>query len=211
MIENEPEQKIGTDQETVQTYNQSAAVMKTKYENMGARIFDIEKGLELCGKEKPFVAEIGFGSGREAAAMKGLVGEYLGIDVSSAMVEQASETVPEFDFREADVVNFDFPQNVDIVFSFASLLHLPKEQLKEVFKNIARALADDGVLYLSLKHKEEYSDEVVSDEFGTRHFYYYSHNDISELMPESMEEVYYDEQFHAGQDWFTIAFKKLQI
>ena len=201
--------KEGTDKATVDTYNSAAVAYEERYSGMGARIEDVERGFSYSDSPEPSVVEIGCGNARDAEVILSRTGKYIGIDVSSSMIELAQKNLPEAEFVVADVVNYEFPKGIDIVFAFASFLHLDREKLKDVFKKIEVSLNENGVLYLSLKRRDEYSSEVVSDEYGSRRFYYYSKTDILELKPTTLREVYYDEQSHGGDEWLTLVLQKI--
>lgn len=52
--------------QTILTYNESATSLAKKFDELGARISDIEEAFALIQKDNPFVLEIGCGNGRDA-------------------------------------------------------------------------------------------------------------------------------------------------
>lgn len=201
---------ITTDQETVAVYDVAAEAYVAKYESLGARTEDIARGFALCeSNNRSIVLEIGCANGRDAQHIIERTENYVGIDISQAMIGLAREKLPGVTFIYSDVLSYDFPGNTDIIFAFASLLHLPKEGLQKVFKKSATALAGGGVLYISLKRKEAYSDALEEDAFGKRHFYYYDYATLIAIAPPTLQVVYHDEQHHGSADWITVVFKKL--
>ena len=199
-----------TDSATVAVYDAAAHHYAAKYESMGARVDDITRGFELCdSSEQPFVVEIGCGNGREAALICGRTDNYIGVDVSASMLEIAREKVPGANFVLSDVMTYDFPSDIDVVFAFASLLHLPKESMQHVFLNVTEALRAGGVFYVSLKQRLIYTDSYETDDYGERHFYYYNLATLTEITPSALRVVYHDEQHYGNDDWITLAFKKI--
>ncbi|MCC2631341.1 MAG: methyltransferase type 12 [Patescibacteria group bacterium] len=193
--------------QTVQTYDGTAHLMAKKFEAMGARIADIEQGFSFVETTGPFVLEIGCGNGREAEEILKRTSRYLGIDISKSFVGLAKERLPGADIRVADVEAFAFPKDLDIVFAFASLLHSDREALRMVLKQVRDALSANGIFYISLK-RDDYCEELKTDEFGTRTFYYYQPEDIIILAGEGYGVVYQEFQNRLGQDWFTLVLKK---
>ncbi len=200
----------GTDAKTVHTYNIGARGYAKKYESMGARREDVDRGFSFINKEVPLVVELGCGNGREAAVILEKTDRYIGVDVSQNMIEIAQSNIPGANFIESDAVNYNFPQNTNIVFAFASLLHLDRTKMGQLFIKISQALSEKGILYVSLKQNDVYSDEITSDEYGERHFYYYPRETLLEILPEDLKEVYVSKHLHGGIGWITIVFQKVE-
>jgi len=168
-------------QQTINTYNTTAYNMAEKFDAFGARVDDIEETFKLISKENPFVLEIGCGSGRDAMEICKHTNNYLGIDITEKFLEIANKKVPKGKFEIADIENYIFPKNVDIIFAFASLIHSPKAIMKQIFKSIYAALNDNGVAYFSMKYKEDYQEITKEDEHGIRTYYFYSTKDIEDM------------------------------
>lgn len=203
--------EYGTDKETVATYNKAAEAYKDRYTAMGARVEDVDRGFSFCETDTPFVVEVGPGNGREAAVIVSRSGKYLGIDISDAMVQLARDRLPDVEFVVGDIATYALTSDVDIIFAFASLLHLSRDAMTLVLDKCVNSLRPGGVLYISLKRRQRYCDEVKVDSHGPRHFYYYSKRDILAIKPNTLECIHYDEQRHADEDWFTIVFKKQSV
>jgi len=192
--------------QTVETYNKSVSALAKKFANFGPRVPDIEKGFSYISKENPNVLEIGCGYGREAKEILKHTNRYLGMDISEEMIKMAREQVLEGNFIVADIEDYIFPKDLDIIFSFASLLHSDKEHLKLILERAYESLNENGIFYISLKH-DTYHSETQKDEFGTRTYYFYTPEDIKELNSK-YKVVYEDTHEHKGQDWFLIVLKK---
>lgn len=194
-------------QETVATYNATATEMAKKFCMLGARVEDIERGFRLVGKNNPHVLEIGCGNGRDAKEITRRTNQYLGIDISKLMITLANKHAPNGNFKIADIEDYLFPENLDLIFSFASLLHSDKENVQKILKRAHNALNSGGIFYISLKH-DEYHEESRTDEFGTRTFYFYTPELIKELVGNMFTVVYEEKQELQHQKWFTIALRK---
>lgn len=192
--------------QTIATYNTTARQMAAKFRAFGVRVEDIERGFSLVGTE-PNVLEIGCGDGRDAKEIFSRAYGYEGMDVSEEMLELAREHVPGAKFVQADVETYDFPKNIDLIFSFASLLHSDREHVALVLGKALRALNPGGVFYISLKHGQ-YHEETKTDEFGTRTYYFYTPEDIEQLAQNKFTTIYLDIRNVRGQKWFTIALRR---
>jgi SAM-dependent methyltransferase len=194
-------------QQTVDTYNRSAAAMARKFNTIGGRVENVEKVFSYSVKENPFVLEVGCGNGRDAAEILKKTNRYLGIDISEEMVKLAREQTPAGEFEVADIENYTFPQGVDIVFSFASLLHSNKENVSRIFEEVYAALSPGGLFFVSLKNAP-YQEKPQTDEFGTRTFYYYTLEDLKGLAGEKFKVLWEDEPIHGKQKWADILLQK---
>lgn len=169
---------------TVATYNNSAHALAEYFRGIGSRVDDIEKAIDLSGVLLPDVLEIGCGDGRDAQEIVKRVGSYHGFDISSEFIKIAESSVASdiARFTVADAVEFDYGhENYNIVYAFASLLHLDKDEVQDVTQRVHESLRGSGVFYISLKHAPEYEERIQEDQYGTRQFFYYSQDDISQL------------------------------
>jgi len=195
--------------ETIKTYNQSAPALAKYFDSIGSRIKDIERGFSYIHKKNPKVLEIGCGNGRDARDILNFTNDYVGIDISEGMVKLAKESIPDTNFLVSDVEEFDFPLNTDIIFAFASLLHLDKSAVREVLIKAHKSLTVNGIFYISVK-RDNYQEKMKVDEFGQRVFYYYKESDLRNLAQETGYEVIYeDTQLMKNTEWLTVIFKKV--
>ena len=153
------------------------------------------------------VLEIGCAYGREAGYITTKVQWYLGIDICREYIEMARLEVPKGTFVVADMMEYDFGVGLNVIFSFASFVHNPKEDIALLLQRITSALNPGGVVFISLKRRERYETDEVDDGVSIRRFYYYTRDDILECAPENLSEVFYDEQSRQ-EEWFTIILQK---
>ena len=198
---------MNSKQETIETYNRTASQMADKFRGIGARVEDINRAFTLTTRQNPSVLEIGCGDGRDAKEINSHTDTYLGIDVSTSMIELAQELVSKASFEVADVETYSFPTGLDIIFSFASLLHSNKETVANVLHRAHCSLNKEGIFFISLK-RDDYQSKVKEDEFGTRTFYFYQPADIKEMLGKKYKVIFEEEQSFQNQDWFTIILQK---
>jgi SAM-dependent methyltransferase len=172
-------------QETIVTYNRAAQAYAQKFAGIGSRIEDIEKAFQLCGVRDPRVLELGCGDGRDAVEICKRTTQYLGIDASEELIALARKKLPEVRFEVGDIESYVFSSPIDILFAFASLLHVPKQSFGRVLNDVYGTLSEGGVAFLSLKAGKYEDSGVVEDEWGKRYFYYYD-----ELTVKAMAKKY---------------------
>jgi len=194
-------------QQTVESYNKSAKALTNKFDDIGARVEDIKRGFSYINKKNPRVLEIGCGHGREAKEITRRTSDYLGIDISEKLIEIARKENPDSKFEVADIEDYVFPKNIDIIFAFASLLHSDKNKMKKILDLAREALNKEGIFYLSLKYGD-YQELAKEDEFGIRTYYFYTPELVKELAGDKYKSIYEDIQDFKGQKWFTIILQK---
>jgi ubiquinone/menaquinone biosynthesis C-methylase UbiE len=195
--------------QTIDTYNKSARALAEKFDNLdfGTTPTDIKEAFDLLGKSNAKVLEIGCGSGRDAKEILKYTDDYLGIDISTELISIAQEKSPEANFIVADVTSFEFPEGIDIVFAFASLIHVNKEEFKIVLGKLYKALNPKGLVVMSMKYSDIYKEVTKDDEFGTRTYYHYSKEDIVELSSDFT--ILRNELMELrGQKWLEIILQK---
>lgn len=167
--------------QTINTYNNSAQSLAKKFDSLGARTIDIKETLELVKIINPRVLEIGCGNGRDAEEIVKFTNNYTGIDISEKLIELSHQKVPKGNFEVADIENYKFGEELDVIFAFASLIHVPREGLQKILADAHLVLNDNGVIRLSMKYADNYKEIIKEDEFGIRTYYLYSKNDIEKL------------------------------
>jgi len=168
---------------TLDTYNNSAKELAEYFKGIGSRKKDIDIAFRLASNQvNPDVLEIGCGDGRDAKEIVSKTEHYLGFDISMELINLAKEHVPDAHFIVADANSFDYGhEKYDIVFAFASLLHLDKNEIKTVFEKVYKSLKQNGLFYVTLRFSDEYEEVIEKNKFGERKFYYYNPKIIKEI------------------------------
>lgn len=97
------------------------------------------------------ILDAGCGSGRDSLAFKEAGYQVSAIDGSEAMCNQTvaliGQPVRQMIFQEIEDVNL-----YDGIWACATLLHVPEEDMIDVFSRLSRALKVGGILYASFKY-----------------------------------------------------------
>lgn len=196
--------------QNIKAYDDSAQKLAEYFNGIGSRIEDIECALELANKNNGArVIEIGCGDGRDAMEIIKRVAWYEGFDPSAGLLDIAKKKAPHTSFILADASSYKYPTNLDVVYAFASLLHINQSDLPDVFEKVSKSLRIGGVFYISLKERDSYIEEIKDDDYGQRMFYYYNPSIIEHLAGNDFTSIYEDHQMIGKTRWFTIALKKL--
>jgi SAM-dependent methyltransferase len=196
-------------QRTIDTYNRSAKELAEYFRGIGPRSSYIELALTLSGARDPRVVEIGCGDGRDAAEILKYTPHYIGIDPASEAITLAQESAPTGVFHVVSATSFVYPANQDVVFAFASILHLDPNELQIVFDKVHACLKVDGIFYISTKFGEKYRADIKQDQYGERMFHYYNPGMIEETAGDRFGVVASWCETIGQTDWFEMALQKV--
>lgn len=195
--------------QNIKVYDDSAQKLAEYFSGIGSRIEDIERALKLANKNNGArVIEVGCGDGRDAMEIIKRVDWYEGFDPSIGLLNIAKKKSPNMSFVLANALSYEYPNNIDVVYAFASLLHVNQNNLIDVFRKVKQSLRKNGIFYISLKERDSYTEEVRTDVHGDRMFYYYNPSVIKHLAGDDFKSIYEDHQMIGKTRWFTIALLK---
>ena len=122
------------------------------------------------------ILDLGAGTGRTYSYFSKKGYNYIGLDFSPKMRDEAFKIHGEFPYILDDMVNIKkhFKDNsVDAVFAVYSLFHLPKEDLQKLLSDIYDILKEDGIFLFTyqLGSGEEFADEPYLGEEGKNALY----------------------------------------
>lgn len=162
---------------TLAYYEDNAKYLSQRYES--AKVDHIHALLVNTFTTKSYLLEIGCGSGRDASFMYQNGYDILAIDGSGRMIAEAKRCHPELTDR-LDVIQIPDglnvePSSFDGVYSIATLMHLKKESIDQIFKKIATILKPNGKFLFSVSIQRDDIDDKGKDEKG-RHFTTMSEN-----------------------------------
>ncbi len=124
-----------------------------------------------------FILDAGCGSGRDGKSFLEAGYKLQAFDASPAMVFLAEKYLN----QKVDLLRFedlDYKDQFDGIWACASLLHVPRASLNEVFRKLHRSLKNEGVVYVSFKYG---NSEVES---GGRRFTNMNERSLSLMLKE---------------------------
>ncbi|MBI2064544.1 MAG: class I SAM-dependent methyltransferase, partial [Candidatus Yanofskybacteria bacterium] len=158
------------------------------------------------------VLDVGCGAGIKSKYLirKGL--NVVGIDLSEEMIEIAKIEVPEARFKVADIIEpLEFDEKFDGIFAQAVLLHVPKDDIKNVLTNLIDLLKPKGYLYIAVKGLKEGQPEeqiIKENDYGyeyERFFSFYTPEELIDYLKELGMTIVYNEIISTGNtDWIQI-------
>ncbi len=102
-------------------------------------------------KEGASILDVGAGSGRDSAAFLKQGFKVTAIDGSAELAKLASKVLGQ-EVIVSTFQDYEPDQIFDGIWACASLLHLSREDIVKVMQKLAKALAADGVFYVSFKY-----------------------------------------------------------
>ncbi|MFA5878302.1 MAG: class I SAM-dependent methyltransferase [Candidatus Staskawiczbacteria bacterium] len=98
------------------------------------------------------VLDLGCGNGRLFSVLKEKGIEYVGMDNSEGLIEEAKRRFPKASFKVGGLLTLPFPEDTfDKVYCIATLHHIPSNELRVVaLKEIKRVLKPKGILVLTV-------------------------------------------------------------
>ncbi|MDD5213252.1 MAG: class I SAM-dependent methyltransferase [Candidatus Gracilibacteria bacterium] len=205
-------------------YNNFAKTFSKSRENM--KWEEIEYFLGNYDLEAKSVLDIGCGNGRFLSAIKEKninFGKYLGLDLSSGLLEEASKLHPENEFLNLNMLDLDkIESKFDTIFFIASFHHLQKlEDRIEVLKKARNLLSEDGKIFFTnwnLIGQEKYKkskiensqNEFLSLDFNIkigefdRYYHGFSLKELDYLFKEALFELIENRVFDSGRNIISI-------
>jgi ubiquinone/menaquinone biosynthesis C-methylase UbiE len=169
---------------TKQSYNEHAGDFAVHAKVFGGRL----KGwLDRFIKElKPGsrILDLGCGSGRDAKYLIEHGFEVVGIDFSEELLKIARKNAPRAEFHVMDFEDLQFEnETFDAVTAGASIIHLPKENLKDVLRKIHKVLKPGGLFFGTFRvgEGERYSIERRGNADLERFYSYFKPSELKKL------------------------------
>ena len=173
---------------TIVTYNRIAESRRgnltTNHNFWLPEFLDIIKGQPV----NPKFMDLGSGDGRDASLYKshfGNLNNYVGIDLSQGMLTSAlrRDLVKEPPFVLADMYTLPImSEQMDIIWSAASLIHTPRDQIHVQLSEIYRCLKDKGKVFISVKYGQGEGWEISPSQLDSRYVVYWKEDDILDIM-----------------------------
>jgi SAM-dependent methyltransferase len=204
---------MSIDPATIDTYDRSAEEFSAHFKGYKGHelVKELEIAFKLAGNPRDArIVEIGCGAGKDAVAIAKRASWYEGFDPSKELLTIAQRELPGVSFVQSNAVDYLYPDDLDIVFAFASMLHLDKDDFSATCRKILQALRPGGVFCMTLKEAREYTSQLQRDDFGERLFYLYNSDLVQELAGPNFS-VAYEDHYAAGpkhKPWFSIILRK---
>ena len=194
---------MGLQDETLNFYEENAESFTS-----GTISADMKDARSRFLERLPFPARIldfGCGSGRDTKAFLDAGYTVDAVDGSPKLCRAASEytgiCVKQMLFQELEEENA-----YDGIWACASLLHVPKVQIRDVMEKVSRALKEQGVLYASFKYGD---DEKTVD---GRLFSLYNETDLEWISDLGLIEYWITDDVrteHVGAKWLNTLWRKV--
>ena len=200
---------------TIESYNKTAEEyykIVTSFEVLP----ELEDFMNLLNAEKGNkILDLGCGPGHHSKIFSDYGFNVTGIDLSPEMIKIAKKEVPKAKFQVMDILDLKFDkESFNGIWASASLLHIPKRNLKTVLKKLKILMTKDGLLYLSLK-KGKGSEVLKDNRYGgvDKYYVYYQLEEIEKILTSIGFEIVEKEQkerrvFYDTNPWIHLFCKK---
>lgn len=157
--------------QTIDYYEANAALFANDTKNVG--FTEVQDRFLTKLRPGACILDFGCGSGRDTKYFLEKGYQVIAIDGSEELCKIASNntgvSVRQMLFSELNDI-----EKYDGIWACASILHLPKTELKDVFEKMIRAVKDSGYIYTSFKYgefegyrNERYYTDFTEDSFGS--------------------------------------------
>lgn len=175
--------------ETLNYYNENAKEYFETTKNL--KTTEIYKEFLSMVKPSGKVLDLGCGSGRDSLYFKNAGYYVTSIDGSIELAKEAEKLINQ-EVIVSKFEDFKSEERFDGIWACASLLHVRRENIEEVLRNLADNLNKGSVFYLSFK----YGDDEYIDERG-RYFNCYKEEGF-EKMVSSIKEYKVKSMYKTG-------------
>ena len=107
--------------------------------------------LNWLNKDSKRIMDLGFGSGRDSLYFKSLGYSVCSIDPTKEFCDNAVKLGLE-EVRCISAQKLDYSNEFNGIWACASLLHIPSNELNDVFKKCFKSLKTNGIMYVSFKY-----------------------------------------------------------
>jgi SAM-dependent methyltransferase len=197
---------------TIETYNVNADhwSLKNYHQSFWQKDLRLFHRYLASGK----VIDIGCGAGTDTDSLIAAGYDYVGVDASVKLIENARKLHPHASFLHRSIYELDFePQSFDGFWAAAILLHLPKTKIDIALKSIHRILKPGGIGFISVKKG---TGELVATEDSAegviynRLFSFFEADEIKKLLTENGFEIleFTERPYSHSVTWFCIHIKR---
>ena len=194
---------------TINYYENNAVLFAQDTENV--HFTDVQERFLNKIHQGAYILDFGCGSGRDTKFFLEKGYSVDAIDGSVELCRLASKNTG-IDVRHMFFSELSETEKYDGIWACASILHLPKEELKTVLKKMIRATKNDGIIYTSFKYGdfEGYRGERYFTDFTEESF-----NVFLEYFREiELEDRWVSTDVRPGRDnerWLNLILRKSAI
>lgn len=149
------------------------------------------------------ILDIGFGSGRDMKYFSSVGYEVEGIDSSICFVNNLKDAFNVYHKRVEDI---DIINEYEGIWACASLLHVKRKDLLDVFRKCFLALKQNGVMYASFKYGD--FEGIIDD----RHFTYLTEETFTNIINQTnfkIDKLWINEdKLNRDVKWLNVVIKK---
>ncbi|HSI20469.1 MAG TPA: class I SAM-dependent methyltransferase [Verrucomicrobiae bacterium] len=196
--------------QTIETYRTKAGEFAEYFSLFPHRAQEVARGFSFLAKKNPKTVELGVGTGGDTGEILQHTDDYVGVDFVTELLAYAREKHPGTRFVEADITEWEIPQGTEMVFGFATLLHLNQEEVADLFRRMHSRLAPGAVIYLSLKYGR-YRGFMKNDRFGVREFYLYTPHLLKKLIGARYSIFYAGRLDKSTDPWIMVGIRKKNV
>ena len=194
---------------TIKYYNENAG--EFVFNTVGANMEYHQK--RFCERlpKGALIFDFGCGSGRDTKHFMSQGYQVDAMDGSEELCRMASDFTG-IEVKHGYFHELDEEDKYDGIWACSSILHLPIDELKEVFSKMAKALRDQGVVYASFKYGE------FEGERNGRYFTDLNEERLHRLIEDTgvfiVEETWITSDVKLGRDeekWMNMILKKKEL
>lgn len=175
--------------ETIDTYDLVAESYKQRYLSTNDKNHMqplLDEFLNYVNEGKN-ILDVGSGAGFDAKYLSDHGCKVISIDLSEGLLKVAKEIAPEVEFLKMDMRSMNFENDsFDGVWASASLLHIPKDEVRKVLSEIYRVIKPQSIFFVAVKQGEGETFVINEGEgnlSGARRFFaYYQKNEMIQLL-----------------------------
>lgn len=192
---------------TMNSYNKSAKLFAEKFKDLS--VFDqrdeFSKMIELCNGKK--ILDLGCGGGEHAFYFKNKGFDVTCVDLSEEMVKMCKEK--ELNVLQMDIEDLKFEDNsFDAVWAVTSLLHVPKNKMRNVAKKLSEIIKSKGILVVIIKEGD--GEKIAFDEVDKnigRFFSYWKKEEFIQHFKDYFDLIDFDRKMQRDRVFLHFFFR----
>lgn len=194
---------------TVESYNQNASSYHAEHAGQLASQKQIDEFMSLVNPPAK-ILDIGTGPGYDAKVLSDKY-NVTGIEPSSRFAQIAQFECPNARIINADIIDFELGEEVyKGIWTRDALHHIPAKELDNVFSKIAKALVEEGILYLIVREGEGEIMEAEKKDYGKveRFYHLFTAQELIDRAEQAGLELVKIDHTKRSHEWLVGVFRK---